>query len=282
LVSISFKLPDFSSSVEPIPDIVVKARLQSAPVAQPKTAPLSIEQLFNEALAADQQQQAMESKDDSKGQAFILPPSAKISYQGFINGGQVGIGEIDWQTKNKDYQLEVSVPVPFLGQFTFTSVGKIDAFGMAPDFYQEVRGSRGTRSVNFIRDQKLVIFSMNQESSAIPSGTQDRFSVMFQLAALVAGNPSVDQQGVARDIPIASIDKLETWTFVSLGDEELQMPIATYQQVRHFLRLPRDKDDKRRFEVWLAKDANYLPVIIKQTEVSGTTYELQMNQLTLY
>ncbi len=281
LLSISFKLPEFSS-VESVPDVLIKAKIQAAPIAvKPKKRVKSIQEMLDEAVLVDQQEQLMEQADELKGQLFQLPPSAKISYVGFINSGEVGVGEIDWQFNHPAYQLAITVPVPLLGQFIFTSVGQVDVFGLAPDFYQEVRGSRGTRSVSFMRDQQLVVFSNNQEASFMPHGTQDRFSVMLQLAALVAGNPSVDQKGVARDIPMASIDKVEMWTFVSMGDEALDEVSEEYKNTRHFLRLPRNKDDKRRFEVWLARDAYYLPVKVKQTEVNGTTFELRIKNLVL-
>ena len=280
LMSVSFKLPNFSS-VEPVPDVVIKTKIQSGPITQPKEKVKTVQDLLNEAVLADQQEQAAQMADELRGQSFQLPPSARVAYIGFINGGEVGVGEIDWQLGHQAYQLAITVPVPLLGQFTFTSVGKLDAFGVAPDFYQEIRGSRGTRSVSFMRDQRVVTFSSNQETNFMPLGTQDRFSVMLQLAALVAGNPSLDQKGVAREIPMATIDKVEMWTFVSMGDEVLEDVANTYQQVRHFLRLPRDKEDKRRFEVWLARDAYYLPAKIKQTEASGTTFELRIKQLEL-
>jgi len=278
LVSISFRLPDFSA-IEAVPDVVIKTKIQSAPIVKPKEKVKSLQDLLNEAVLADEQDQAAQLADELKGQAFQLPPSAKVAYFGLVNGGEVGVGEINWTLKDQAYQLSITVPVPFLGQFTFTSTGKIDAFGVAPDFYEEIRGSRGTRSVNFMRDQRLVSFSTNQETSFMPRGTQDRFSVMLQLAALVAGNPSIDQKGVAREIPMATIDKVEVWTFVSMGDELLEDVDEKYRSARHFLRLPRDKEDKRRFEVWLAKDALYLPVKIKQTEASGTTFELHIKSL---
>ena len=280
LISISFKLPDFVA-VETVPDVVIKTKIQTSPVVKPKDKVKSIQDLLDEAVLANQQEQASQLADELKGQSFQLPPSAKVAYIGLINGGEVGLGEIDWQLNNQTYQLAITVPVPLLGQFTFTSIGKLDAFGVAPDFYEEIRGSRGTRSVSFMRDQRVVTFSSNQETSFMPLGTQDRFSVMLQLAALVAGNPLLDQKGVAREIPMATIDKVEMWTFVSMGDEVLEDAVDAYRHVRHFLRLPRDKEDKRRFEVWLARDAYYLPAKIKQTEVSGTTFELRIKNLLL-
>lgn len=279
-MGISFKWPDLSK-VDPVPDVVIKTKIASAPIVKPKEKVKSTEDLLDELVLADQQEQAAQLAEELKGQAFQLPPSAKIAYLGLINGSEVGVGEIDWQLNNQTYQLAITVPVPLLGQFIFTSVGRIDAFGMAPDFYQEIRGSRGMRTVSFMRDQRVVAFSTNQETSFMPLGTQDRFSVMLQLAALVAGNPDLDQKGVAREIPMATIDKVEMWNFVSMGDEVLDGAVESYQHVRHFLRLPRDKEDKRRFEVWLARDAYYLPAKIKQTEVSGTTFELQIKNLVL-
>lgn len=264
-----------------MPDVVIKTKIASAPIVKPKEKVKTVQNLLDELVLADEQEQEAQLAEDLKGQAFQLPPSAKVVYMGLINGAEVGDGEIDWEINNQTYQLAITVPVPLLGQFVFTSIGRVDSFGVAPDLYQEVRGSRGTRTVSFMRDQRLVAFSSNQDTGFLPYGTQDRFSVMLQLAALVAGDPKLDQAGIARDIPMATIDKVEMWTFVSLGDEVLEDAVGAYQHVRHFLRLPRDKEDKRRFEVWLARDAYYLPAKIKQTEVNGTTFELRIKNLAL-
>ena len=258
------------------PEVVqaVLKSIQVAPVASTSKKPDPMAEMADTYAKELQAYQALERA----GQKFILPPPAKLIYQGFVNGGPITSGQVDWQQDSQTYSLAVKVSLVFFGDFVFTSTGKIDEYGIAPELYREQRGSRGDRVVTLMRDQGVVSFSMNKELATLPPGTQDRFSILFQLAGLVTGDPAVDAQGVARDIPIASIDKVETWTFLSLGDEVIQQNNRDYK-ARHFVRKPRDEGDNRRVEVWLSENDHYLPIRMRQTEANGTTYELLANQI---
>ena len=214
-------------------------------------------------------------QDARQGQAFQLPPSALLSYASFVNGNPNQIAHIDWLNSGNTYQIKVTLTVPFLGDYVFSSSGKVDRYGLAPDFYEEIRGSKGSRSIEFSRLANSIKYSVNGQASDLPKGAQDRFSVLFQLASLVGGNPQLDGSGVAREIPIAEIDKLSQWVFVSQGDEEVS-DLANGKKftTRHFVRLPRDEGDKRKLEVWLAKEHHWLPLKIMQTEPNGQVFEL--------
>lgn len=260
----------------PLPNTVVQATLEMAPVDNKQsTERASIEET---SLVGDAFE---ESSEPFNAQAFQLPPSALMTYTAYLNGAAYPAGTVNWQIRDARYQLQVTVPVPFIGDFTFTSSGGVDTFGLAPEIYIEKRASRSERTVTLLRDQELIQFSTQTEKIPLRPGTQDRFSVMFQLAGLVAGNPEIDQKGIAREIPFASIQQLETWTFVSQGDVVLTEVAEHLQETRHFLRLPRDEKDLRRFEVWLAKGAHYLPVKMRQTDHKGQVIELVLSQLQM-
>ncbi len=210
-----------------------------------------------------------------RGQSFRLPPSALLSYASFVNGNPNQIAQIDWVSLSDRYQIKVTIAVPFFGDYIFSSGGKVDRYGLAPDFYEEIRGNKGSRSVEFEREAQIIKFSVGNQTSHLPNGTQDRFSVLFQLASLVGGDPQLDASGTAREIPIAEMDKLNQWTFVSQGDEEVSDPTDTKKvKARHFVRLPRDAADKRKLEVWLSEEHHWLPLKILQTEPNGSVFEL--------
>ena len=215
------------------------------------------------------------------GQAFNLPPSALLSYAAFVNGNPNQTAQIEWLNKDDGYRIRVSVAVPFIGDYVFTSTGLIDRFGLAPDFYEEVRGSQGSRTIQFSRQSNTVTFSLNGKTADLPNGTQDRFSVLFQLAGLVAGNPRADEEGVAREIPIADSDKLAKWIFVSQGDVQVSDPADTKKiTARHFVRLPREEGDQRKLEVWLSQENHWLPLKVIQTEPNGRVFELFLSQVS--
>lgn len=230
---------------------------------------------------ANQSTQIAEKKQSNiepgidQGQAFRLPPSALLFYASFVNGNPNQIAQIDWQNLGGGYQIKVTIAVPFLGEYIFSSSGKVDRYGLAPDFYEEIRGNKGARNIEFQRSTQTIKFSVNGHTAQIANGTQDRFSVLFQLASLVAGNPELDSAGIAREIPIAEMDKLSQWIFVSQGDEQVSDPTQSRKiNARHFVRLPREEGDQRKLEVWLSEENNWLPLKIIQTEPNGRVFEL--------
>ena len=209
------------------------------------------------------------------GQAFKLPPSALLSYASYVNGNPNQIAQINWVNLGDGYQIKVTLSVPFLGDYIFSSIGRIDQYGLSPHLYEEIRGGKGSRNIEFTRQTNSIKYSVNSQSSDLPNGTQDRFSVLFQLACLVGGNSQLDDSGVAREIPVAELDKLSQWIFVSQGDEDVSDPTNDKKiKARHFVRLPRNETDKRKLEVWLSEEHNWLPLKIIQTEPNGSVYEL--------
>jgi hypothetical protein len=185
---------------------------------------------------------------------------------------------IIWQQDGSSYSLDVKFWILFVGEIFFKSSGKIDEYGISPDNYSEKVGKRN-RAVEFNRTNQELFFTSNKAFAPLPLGVQDRFSVIFQLAALVTGNPDIDFEGVARKIPIADVNRLDDWVFISQGDVEvIDQSSEKPMLARHFLRSPRNENDRRRLEVWLAKDLDWLPIKIKQTDPGGTIYEMTLVQ----
>ncbi len=223
-------------------------------------------------------QEEQSSTKKSSGQPFLLPPSAHLRYATLVNDNPNQDANIVWQQDGVTYSLDVKFWILFVGEILFKSSGKIDEYGIAPDIYSEKIGKRN-RIVEFNRVNQEIFFTSNKVNAALPEGVQDRFSVIFQLAALVTGNPEVDLEGVARRIPIADVNRLDDWVFISQGDVEIvdqqsEKTIFT----RHFLRSARGENDRRKLEVWLGRDLNWLPVKIRQTDPNGTIYEMNLVQ----
>ncbi len=68
-------------------------------------------------------------------------------------------GTIHWTSNAQSYEMVVSVPLPFVGTFVYSSHGRIDAFGLAPDQYIEKRGRRAEDIAIFNRTDKKIAFT---------------------------------------------------------------------------------------------------------------------------
>ncbi len=207
------------------------------------------------------------------GIKFSVPPSGDLQYDTFYNGVRNQPGTIHWASDGQSYQIVVSVPLPFIGTFSYASHGRIDAFGLAPDQYIEKRGRRGEDVTVFNRVTKQIAFTRTPATLALPDGAQDRFSMIMQLASLVRGDPDAYQPGVTRQFYVTDNDSGEIWPIETIGDEAVRMEQG-FIDARHFMRLPRHAGDRRRIDVWLAPSLGWLPVRLVQTEPNGTQVEL--------
>jgi hypothetical protein len=210
-----------------------------------------------------------------QGTRFALLPSSDLVYDTFYNGAQNQSGTLHWRTDGQHYSLLVSMPVPFIGTFSYRSEGHIDDYGLAPDTYTETRGRRGESVSRFDRDGATPHVSFTRSPTDVPlaPGAQDRFSMIFQLASLVRADPSRYQPGVTRVFDVIDSNSAETWPIQTIGPDRTMLGTNQVETL-HFMRLPRKPGDKRRIDVWLAPSMNWIPVRIMQTEPNGTQIEL--------
>ena len=209
----------------------------------------------------------------SPGVKFSVPPSGELQYDTFYNGVRNQPGTIHWTSNAQSYEMIVSVPLPFVGPFVYSSHGRIDAFGLAPDQYVEKRGRRAEDIAIFNRTDKKIAFTRTPATLPLPDGAQDRFSMVMQLASLVRGDPAAYKPGVTRQFFVVDNDSGENWPVETIGDETIRTTEG-FLDTRHFKRLPRHDGDLRRIDVWLAPSLGWLPARIVQTEPNGTQFEL--------
>ncbi|OAJ60351.1 hypothetical protein A6V36_00700 [Paraburkholderia ginsengiterrae] len=207
------------------------------------------------------------------GVKFSVPPSGELQYDTFYNGVRNQPGTIHWTSSAQNYEMVVSVPLPFVGTFVYSSHGRIDAFGLAPDQYIEKRGRRAEDIAIFNRADKQIAFTRTPATLPLSDGAQDRFSVVMQLASLVRGDPATYKPGVTRQFFVVDNDSGENWPIETIGDETIRTAQG-FLETRHFKRLPRHDGDMRRIDVWLAPSLGWLPARIVQTEPNGTQFEL--------
>ncbi|MFM0335106.1 DUF3108 domain-containing protein [Paraburkholderia fungorum] len=216
---------------------------------------------------------AASSPQTSPGVKFSVPPSGELQYDTFYNGVRNQPGTIHWTSTAQSYEMVVSVPLPFVGTFVYSSHGRIDAFGLAPDQYIEKRGHRAEDVAIFNRTDKMIAFTRTPATLPLPDGAQDRFSMVMQLASLVRGDPAAYKPGVTRQFFVVDNNSGENWPVETIGDETIRTAQG-YLDTRHFKRLPRRDGDLRRIDVWLAPSLGWLPARIVQTEPNGTQFEL--------
>ncbi len=285
-----FGLPSFSEPPPIADDLIIRTELKTEPPkkiqmnrAAKKAPQKSTTSNFAEDVKSGVEGQQGGSNNQS-GAAFKLPESGIIYYDSYVDGQQYQTGEIDWIVDGNNYRLYINIPYAFVGPFVFESRGSVDAYGIAPSIYWTQRGTKPPRYSRFDRNEKgegQMFFSEKPEfTPALLPGTQDRFSLLFQLASLLNGDGKIDEAGSIRSIPVVDYNTLEMWNFKSYGEQESDdIPSLGKTINRRYALMQRETDPyKRQVDIWFAKDLEWLPGRIRSLESNGRVLELVFKQ----
>lgn len=210
---------------------------------------------------------------------LLVPASVGLVYQLEINSFPLPArAELRWRHDGAQY--EASLSLSSLLSIVRTSKGAITPQGLEPLRYGEKITARGETAVHFQRDKGIVSFSNNKPSAALVAGMQDEVSAFFMLAAQLGGDPRRYTTGT--EIPLQTVDSraLRSIVFVVGPPQTLELPGGRMQTVYLSHSEPPAFEGSRgsRGEVWAAPALDYLPVRIRITEPSGTTYDLRWSQ----
>ena len=291
-----FGLPFFSfTSPPPIAeDLIIKTdlrveppkKIQMASTSKEKSSPkqtnaISADPISNEGSGEGGKQGAL---GDQSGQAFRLPESGTYYFDAYVDGQLIQSAQLDWITEGNNYRLYINIPYAIVGPFVFESRGSVDAYGIAPSIYWTQRGTRPPRYSRFDRTEngagKMYFSEKPDFTPDLLPGTQDRFSLMFQLASLLNGSDKIDEAGSIRAIPVVDYDTLEMWQFKSYGETESEdIPSLGKSINRRYGLMQRESSPyKRQVDIWLARDLDWLPGRMRSLEANGRTLELVFKQ----
>jgi hypothetical protein len=192
-----------------------------------------------------------------------IPAAAVLTYD-LRRGLFSGTGELSWRPEGDRYAARLEGRVAGLTLLEWSSQGRFDSAGLAPDRYVERRRTGSRQAANFQRDAGKVTYSGPAHEHPLVRGAQDRLSWMLQIAAIAQARP----EAVARDATVSmwvssARGDGDVWTFRSYGAQRLDLAGSAVQAVK-LERLPREPYDTR-VEVWLEPTRGYLPVRARLT-----------------
>lgn len=170
-----------------------------------------------------------------------------------------------WKPDGARYEARLEVSAFLIGSRVQTSAGQLTPQGLAPTRFSDK--SRSEQATHFEREKNLITFSGNAPQAALQPGAQDRLSVVFQLAGMLAADPARYPAGSTVAVQTAGPRDATVWTFEVAGDENLRLGSGEVRAIR-LVRPPRHEFDQK-VELWFAPSVNYLPVRIKLTQVRG-------------
>ena len=210
--------------------------------------------------------------------AVKLPESARLDYK--VTGGARGLNyhataELSWLNTGSNYDANMTVSALFIGSRSMASKGQIVGEGLAPARFADKYKSEV--AAHFEPDKGQVSFSANTPTVPWIRGMQDRVSVFFQLAGMLAGNPEGFPVGSTISMVTVGPRDADGWTFLVESAEPLALPFGELKTLK-LSRQPRKEFDQK-VEIWYAPSLGYLPVRSKITQSNGDFVDQQLSAM---
>ena len=264
--ALSVRLQAPARSAPPAP--AVRAVAAQAPaLAPPLTAPLAVSAAA--VAAASPPSPPAPEQDDPDGMPgryrVRMPPSAELTYAlSSSAAGQPaqprGTAQLIWKNAGSSYQLQIDGVTGHL-----TSAGVADDSGLRPLDASELRPDGSSWLTRFDPDSGRITFSASNRSYRTPGGSQDRASLLMQLAGIGLERP--DQVKAVIVIYVAGADDAGAVRYQVMGQEPLETTLGTLE-TWHLVQLVHGGET--RLELWLAPAHQWLPVQLRATAPDGT------------
>lgn len=204
--------------------------------------------------------------------ALAAPPSRILATYDVSKGGMQLAQLEENYTRRADntYQLtSMARPVGLLAVFkpekiVIRSNGRITQQGLQPltfDYEREKDPARSSRAeFNWENGEVALIRQATRNVVALPDGTQDRLSAMYQFMFLDLKHQST------LDFPLTNGNSLNQQHYAIATGEMLTTPAGKYKTL--YLD-NQSKAGESRTEIWLATQQHYLPCKMRITDANG-------------
>jgi hypothetical protein len=206
--------------------------------------------------------------------AQAAPRTVRTTYNGTMNGLTIGTIAESYESDGTTYRIVSDTkPIGLAAliqrqPLRFTSHGQLARDGLRPALFEARRSAADNPQVaaEFDWPKKQLTLRNNGkvESVALPPGTQDRLSVMYQFMFL---KPERIRQ---LEFPMTNGRKLSRYRYVATDDVEIDTGLGRLKTV-HLVK-QRDPDDPVT-EVWISPQHQNLPVKMLIVEKDGVRYE---------
>ncbi len=201
--------------------------------------------------------------------ALASPEKVQASYDVFISGMKVGQMDETYTSKGDHYALtSTTTPLGLLaalkpGRIVTTSQGLIDKNGLRPEAFDHVRESDANRNSHAQFDwnaKQLTLTHQGQQTQiALPAGTQDRLSAMYQFMFLNVGKLS------SLNFAMTDGNKLDSYHYAVGSRQKLDTGAGPCDSV--YLD-NQAKEGESRTEIWVSTK-NKLPCKMIITDAHG-------------
>ena len=213
---------------------------------------------------------------------FTAPQSAAASYDVFRNGWRVAVVSETFEARDGAYRIvSESRAVGLLAvlekhTLRFVSSGALTPSGLRPQHFEGKRSDADPRQVwadfDWEAGQLTIVHDGRTEILALPPGTQDRISSMYQFMFL----PRETLQQL--EFSMTNGRKLDHYLYAVQSSGALETRLGRMATL-HLVK--QHRADESGAEVWLAPQYRFLPVRLLIQEEDGTRYEQVITRLEI-
>jgi hypothetical protein len=155
------------------------------------------------------------------------------------------------------------------GEVSIKSEGILTPSGLSPLRFEQNTPRRGRVESRFDPAARSAVLRPNQPALPLPAGTQDRLSVVFQIAWLGESQPGGLRPGQRFDLPMATLSEVRNLTFHAGDPEELVFPGGLLLPTIKVVSDPFEFRRIGQIQIWLDQADRHMPARILYTEPDG-------------
>lgn len=214
--------------------------------------------------------------------AVTAPQVVQAQYELSLNGTPIAVMQETFETGSGAYQAVSETHA--IGLFALvqrrpgrvTSSGEVSSNGLRPKTFDGTRGTGDARRVHADFDWTAGTLTMSHdgqtETAKLPSGAQDRLSVMYQFLFL--------DPAKLKDLAFAMTNgrKLDQYRYAIGPDTTIDTPLGR-MAVIHLVK--QHTASETATEIWLAREHRLMPVKMRIAEDDGKRYEQIISRLEI-
>jgi hypothetical protein len=217
----------------------------------------------------------------SAAEAFQWPTSTRLTYEltGNYRGEINGDAQVEWVRVGTHYQVHVDVRLGPLISRRMSSEGELVGDRLLPSRYDEVTEVlfRQPRRVTILLGPEEILLATGTRVERT-AGVQDAASQFIQLTAMFTTRPELLQAGNSIEVVLALRNRVGSWIYDTLGEEEIATPIGPLATYHVKPRRVISSGNELSAEIWFSPQLRYLPVRLRISQDAETFVDLVLSR----
>lgn len=213
--------------------------------------------------------------------ALAIPTRIEAEYRISTNGLAIGHVSETFVRQGDSYRIESTTRAEGILKLfrdetvVLQSEGRIVEGGLRPLRFEQRRSGDASRDIRAAFDWEKSLLRSEYRGEltthALPAGTQDRLSVMYQFMNL--------RTEASVRVPMSNGRKVELYAYRKVDEPRVETPAGEFATV-HYERVT-ESDKESRAEVWLARERLNFPVRVVFQDANGLRLEQTLLSLAI-